>query len=186
MFTALGFREPVGHIDFYANGGTDQPGCPKTIFSGKVYKMMEKINYINNTTLDCSNLSLSCPSAGGAYFKCDHQRSVLLFLDSLSRKCTSNAFPCTSNQDFLDGNCLSCERFGDAGCPVFGWYFNTHCSSFHPSKSRHKPKKTYKNHFSCIRYMAFNRKMTTLLKAELTVVLWWCHVFLHNLHVSLF
>ncbi|KAA8586987.1 hypothetical protein FQN60_000823 [Etheostoma spectabile] len=31
---ALGFREPLGHIDFYANGGADQPGCPKTIFSG--------------------------------------------------------------------------------------------------------------------------------------------------------
>ncbi|KAJ8347862.1 hypothetical protein SKAU_G00264510 [Synaphobranchus kaupii] len=30
---ALGFREPLGHIDFYANGGADQPGCPKTIFS---------------------------------------------------------------------------------------------------------------------------------------------------------
>lgn len=36
-FTALGFREPLGHIDFYANGGTDQPGCPKTIFSGEVF-----------------------------------------------------------------------------------------------------------------------------------------------------
>lgn len=34
VLTALGFREPLGHIDFYPNGGTDQPGCPKTIFSG--------------------------------------------------------------------------------------------------------------------------------------------------------
>ncbi|CAI5772738.1 lipase member I isoform X1 [Podarcis lilfordi] len=31
---ALGYREPLGNIDFYPNGGTDQPGCPKTIFSG--------------------------------------------------------------------------------------------------------------------------------------------------------
>ncbi|CAM2119720.1 unnamed protein product [Caretta caretta] len=30
----LGYREALGHIDFYANGGTDQPGCPQTIFSG--------------------------------------------------------------------------------------------------------------------------------------------------------
>ncbi|CAM4600036.1 unnamed protein product, partial [Lepidochelys olivacea] len=29
----LGYREALGHIDFYANGGTDQPGCPQTIFS---------------------------------------------------------------------------------------------------------------------------------------------------------
>uniref|UniRef100_A0A8D0AGA1 Lipase, member Ia n=1 Tax=Sander lucioperca TaxID=283035 RepID=A0A8D0AGA1_SANLU len=88
---ALGFREPLGHIDFYANGGTDQPGCPKTIFSG------------------------------GAYFKCDHQRSVLLFLDSVVRTCVIKAFPCSSYEDFLDGNCLNCDRFGAAGCPVFGY-----------------------------------------------------------------
>lgn len=88
---ALGFREPLGHIDFYANGGTDQPGCPKTIFSG------------------------------GSYFKCDHQRSVLLYMESVNRSCAIKAFPCSSYKDFLDGECLSCERFGAAGCPIFGY-----------------------------------------------------------------
>ncbi|XP_056140508.1 lipase member H-like [Lampris incognitus] len=88
---SLGFREPVGHIDFYANGGGDQPGCPKTIFSGQ------------------------------AYIKCDHQRSVFLYLDSLNRTCTIRAFPCSSYADFMDGRCLNCEKFGAAGCPVFGY-----------------------------------------------------------------
>ncbi|XP_026183607.1 lipase member H [Mastacembelus armatus] len=88
---ALGFREPLGHIDFYANGGTDQPGCPKTIFSG------------------------------GAYFKCDHQRSVLLYIESVNRTCSSTAYPCSSYKDFLDGDCVSCDQFGAAGCPVFGY-----------------------------------------------------------------
>lgn len=31
---AFGLRGAHGHIDFYANGGVDQPGCPKTIFAG--------------------------------------------------------------------------------------------------------------------------------------------------------
>ncbi|XP_070839348.1 lipase member H [Chaetodon trifascialis] len=88
---ALGFRQPLGHIDFYANGGTDQPGCPKTIFSG------------------------------GSYFKCDHQRSVLLYTESVNQTCASTAFPCSSYKEFLDGDCLSCDRFGAAGCPVFGY-----------------------------------------------------------------
>ncbi|KAM3600820.1 uncharacterized protein V6R79_002984 [Siganus canaliculatus] len=86
---SLGFRKPLGHIDFYANGGTDQPGCPKTIFSG------------------------------GSYFKCDHQRSMFLYLDSVT--CVNHAFPCSSYKDFLDGKCMNCSRFGEAGCPVFGY-----------------------------------------------------------------
>ncbi|KAG8008572.1 Lipase member H [Nibea albiflora] len=87
----LGFREPLGHIDFYANGGADQPGCPNTILSG------------------------------GAYFKCDHQRSVFLYLDTVNQTCAKKAFPCSSYKEFLDGNCLNCDLFGSVGCPVFGY-----------------------------------------------------------------
>ncbi|CAL9685570.1 unnamed protein product [Knipowitschia caucasica] len=88
---ALGFRQPLGHIDFYANGGTDQPGCPVTIFGGQ------------------------------AYFKCDHQRSVYLYMESLKRDCIIRAYPCSSYRDFLDGKCLNCGQFGPAGCPIFGY-----------------------------------------------------------------
>ncbi|KAM4547186.1 lipase member H [Fundulus diaphanus] len=88
---SLGYRAPLGHVDFYANGGTDQPGCPKTLFSGS------------------------------SYFKCDHQRSVFLFLDTVNETCRSPAFPCSSFADFQDGKCTSCDSFGDAGCPIFGY-----------------------------------------------------------------
>ncbi|KAG7484357.1 hypothetical protein MATL_G00048290 [Megalops atlanticus] len=89
---ALGFRAPLGHIDFYANGGADQPGCPKTIFSGK------------------------------EYFVCDHQRSVFLFLCSLNKTCNITVYPCPSYNDFLDGKCLQCDAFKPAPCPVLGYY----------------------------------------------------------------
>ncbi|XP_016151442.1 lipase member H [Sinocyclocheilus grahami] len=36
---ALGYRDVLGHIDYYANGGADQPGCPRTIFSEFGYKV---------------------------------------------------------------------------------------------------------------------------------------------------
>ncbi|XP_020778471.1 lipase member H isoform X2 [Boleophthalmus pectinirostris] len=88
---ALGFRQPLGHIDFYPNDGTDQPGCPTTIFSG------------------------------GAYFKCDHQRSVFLYMESIKPNCKIRTYPCSSYKDFLDGKCLNCEQFGPAGCPIFGY-----------------------------------------------------------------
>lgn len=88
---ALGFRKPLGHIDYYPNGGGDQPGCPRTIL------------------------------AGSAYFKCDHQRSVYLFMNSINRTCDLIAYPCDSYIDFLDGKCLSCEKFENKRCPVFGY-----------------------------------------------------------------
>ncbi|XP_074045663.1 lipase member H [Macrotis lagotis] len=89
---ALGFKESLGNIDFYPNGGSDQPGCPQTIFSGL------------------------------AYFKCDHQRSVFLYLSSLKKDCNITAYPCESYRDYLDGNCISCGAGQSRPCPLLGYY----------------------------------------------------------------
>ncbi|KYO22671.1 lipase member I isoform X2 [Alligator mississippiensis] len=89
---AFGFRKPLGNIDFYPNGGADQPGCPQTIFSGS------------------------------KYFKCDHQRSVYLFLSSLKRNCNITTYPCDSYSNFKKGKCANCEDFHPASCPVLGYY----------------------------------------------------------------
>ncbi|NXC48684.1 LIPH Lipase, partial [Penelope pileata] len=88
----LGFKGPLGNIDFYPNGGMDQPGCPQTVFSGF------------------------------QYFKCDHQRSVFLFLSSLKRKCNITAYPCDSYSDYKRGKCVGCEAFHPMSCPVLGYY----------------------------------------------------------------
>ncbi|XP_067394861.1 lipase member H isoform X1 [Emydura macquarii macquarii] len=88
----LGYREALGHIDFYANGGTDQPGCPQTIFSGS------------------------------QYFKCDHQRSVFLFLSSLKESCNMTAYPCDTYRDYRNAKCASCEAFQPMPCPILGYY----------------------------------------------------------------
>ncbi|XP_023129784.2 lipase member H isoform X1 [Amphiprion ocellaris] len=88
---SFGLRGAHGHIDFYANGGVDQPGCPKTIFAGK------------------------------SYFVCDHQRSVFLYLCSLNRTCSLTGYPCSSYSDFLEGRCLQCEAFRPASCPLLGY-----------------------------------------------------------------
>uniref|UniRef100_A0A8D3ABW9 Lipase, member Ib n=1 Tax=Scophthalmus maximus TaxID=52904 RepID=A0A8D3ABW9_SCOMX len=85
---SFGLRGAHGHIDFYANGGADQPGCPKTIFAGK------------------------------SYFVCDHQRSMFLYLCALNRTCRLTGYPCSSYSDFLDGRCLQCEAFKPSPCPV--------------------------------------------------------------------
>lgn len=109
---AFGLRGQHGHIDYYANGGSDQPGCPKTIFSGKTNTHTPHNNSCNNSQL----LSF----VGKSYFVCDHQRSVFLYLCALNRTCSLTAYPCSSYSDFLDGRCLQCEAFKPAPCPMLG------------------------------------------------------------------
>ncbi|KAJ1119423.1 hypothetical protein NDU88_007609 [Pleurodeles waltl] len=88
---ALGYRENLGHIDFYPNGGTDQPGCPQTIFSGS------------------------------QYWKCDHQRSVFLYLSSLKQSCDVMTYPCDSYKDYRSGKCANCDAYLPLTCPTLGY-----------------------------------------------------------------
>ncbi|XP_072471866.1 lipase member I-like [Notamacropus eugenii] len=88
----LGITHSIGHIDFYPNGGRNQPGCPKSILSGV------------------------------SYLKCDHQRAIFLFLSSLSTKCNQTAYPCNSYEEYRNGKCIDCEAFGLSFCPRSGYY----------------------------------------------------------------
>ncbi|XP_009939909.1 phospholipase A1 member A isoform X1 [Opisthocomus hoazin] len=86
----FGIRIPVGHIDYFVNGGKDQPGCPRFI------------------------------SAGYKYLICDHMRAVHLYVSALRHSCPMVAFPCTSHQDFLNGSCLDCADPFLFSCPRIG------------------------------------------------------------------
>ncbi|XP_006724028.1 lipase member I isoform X1 [Homo sapiens] len=87
----LGIQEPLGHIDFYPNGGNKQPGCPKSIFSG--------IQFI----------------------KCNHQRAVHLFMASLETNCNFISFPCRSYKDYKTSLCVDCDCFKEKSCPRLGY-----------------------------------------------------------------
>ncbi|XP_010292003.1 PREDICTED: phospholipase A1 member A [Phaethon lepturus] len=86
----FGIRIPVGHIDYFVNGGKDQPGCPRFI------------------------------SAGYKYLICDHMRAVHLYVSALKYSCPMVAFPCASHQDFLNGHCLDCVDPFLFSCPRIG------------------------------------------------------------------
>ncbi|KAK9407811.1 phospholipase A1 member A [Crotalus adamanteus] len=86
----FGIRIPVGHIDYYLNGGKDQPGCPRLILYGYQYLI------------------------------CDHMRAVHFYISVLKDSCPMMAFPCSSYKNFLAGHCLDCFDPFLLSCPTLG------------------------------------------------------------------
>ncbi|XP_060092167.1 LOW QUALITY PROTEIN: endothelial lipase [Heteronotia binoei] len=85
---SIGIQMPIGHIDVYPNGGDVQPGCSLTDVLG----------------------SLAYGNFGDAV-RCEHERSVFLFVDSLVNKDKQSfAFQCTDSNRFKKGICLSCRK----------------------------------------------------------------------------
>ncbi|XP_053557076.1 endothelial lipase [Bombina bombina] len=85
---SIGIQMPIGHIDIYPNGGDYQPGCALSDVLG----------------------ALAYGSIGDVV-KCEHERSVQLFVDSLiNQDKESFAFQCTDSTRFKRGICLSCRK----------------------------------------------------------------------------
>lgn len=88
---SIGIQQPVGHVDIYPNGGSFQPGC-------NLRGALEKI-----ATLGLFAISDAV--------KCEHERSIHLFIDSLlHEKEAARAYRCSSNDVFNRGMCLSCRK----------------------------------------------------------------------------
>uniref|UniRef100_A0A6J0VA95 Endothelial lipase n=1 Tax=Pogona vitticeps TaxID=103695 RepID=A0A6J0VA95_9SAUR len=85
---SIGIQMPVGHLDIYPNGGDIQPGCG----FGEVLGALAYGNI-------------------GEVVRCEHERSVHLFVDSLvNEDKQSFAFQCTDSGRFKKGICLSCRK----------------------------------------------------------------------------
>uniref|UniRef100_A0A4W2BWQ1 Endothelial lipase n=2 Tax=Bos TaxID=9903 RepID=A0A4W2BWQ1_BOBOX len=85
---SIGIQMPVGHIDIYPNGGDFQPGCGLNDVLGSIaYGTIAEV------------------------LKCEHERAVHLFVDSLvNQDKPSFAFQCTDSNRFKKGICLSCRK----------------------------------------------------------------------------
>lgn len=83
---SIGIQQPIGDVDIYPNGGEVQPGCG-----------------IGDVLTVAGNFM--------EVMKCEHERSVHLFVDSLMNKDhMSYAFQCTGPDRFKKGICLSCRK----------------------------------------------------------------------------
>ncbi|XP_041085328.1 lipoprotein lipase-like isoform X1 [Polyodon spathula] len=88
---SIGIQQPVGHVDIYPNGGSFQPGC--------------------NLRGALENIASHGISGFSEAVKCEHERSVHLFIDSLlHEQQPSMAYRCSSKEMFDHGFCLSCRK----------------------------------------------------------------------------
>ncbi|XP_020568956.1 phospholipase A1 member A isoform X1 [Oryzias latipes] len=92
----FGISIPVGHVDFYLNGGKDQAGCARSRFP-----------------------SILVYFAVYGYVICDHMRALHVYMSALNASCPLVGIPCSTYEDFLKGNCVTCEVFQGA-CPRIG------------------------------------------------------------------
>ena len=114
----LGMMQAIGHVDYYPNGGKNQPDCPTT--SGK---LLTGVFHIVTVDVDGIDDNLAC----------SHSAALHLYTDSVKSDCKYLAYPCQSEADFNAGKCLKC---GPKGCNRMGFgsrqdkdlgtlYFNT-------------------------------------------------------------
>lgn len=82
----LGSLQPMGHVDFYPNGGRVQVGCNSVIVSA-----LSDIIYGKWQTL------------------CNHRRALNFFMDTLeTNSCKFRSFNCESYESYLRGECFEC------------------------------------------------------------------------------
>ncbi|XP_068630402.1 pancreatic lipase-related protein 2-like [Battus philenor] len=100
-FSGFGMSEAIGHVDFYPNGGSIQPGCKSDgtqnqVKDSDMYSQMSK------------------------FVSCSHERSYELFTESIAPSCPFMAMQCKSYEAFLAGNCTTCD--GKHYCIPMGYH----------------------------------------------------------------
>ncbi|GIY77636.1 pancreatic lipase-related protein 2 [Caerostris darwini] len=101
----IGMVEPVGHVDFYPNGGKIQKGCTA---SNSLRALLEKgvVEGVRNVI-------------------CSHMRAPLLFTDTINvRSCPMIAYRCMDWGAFSRGECDSCGRTGE-DCALMSYHMDT-------------------------------------------------------------
>lgn len=93
----FGLKTPSGDVDFYPNGGRDQPGCPTSYFAQ--LRLMFKGNFDMIHIVGCS-----------------HLRAVYLFTESINSKCLFKASPCSVIMKRQSDLCTQCRE----NCAVMG------------------------------------------------------------------
>ncbi|EDV23027.1 expressed hypothetical protein [Trichoplax adhaerens] len=91
-----GTKDASGHLDFWPNGGEDQPQCG-------LFKDVQR---------DMNGMS----QRGG--IGCDHGAAHTYYVESINSACNFVARPCSSYSNYKSGSCSSCNGYP---CPIMGY-----------------------------------------------------------------
>ncbi|GAV01862.1 hypothetical protein RvY_12504 [Ramazzottius varieornatus] len=122
LVAAYGSPQPMGHMNFYPNGGSLQPGCSKNIVNGVI------TGPTMNTT-DWSDLgTVAAIAFDGA--ACSHARAPVLYYESINdQDCNMTSYECSDYDKFLAGECFSCAN---GKCANLGFHADTSLISAQP------------------------------------------------------
>jgi hypothetical protein len=113
LLLGLGAYQRMGHVDFYPNGGYNQPKCSKT--SGKLVNLIVQIG-----TMDIEGFMITT--------MCSHMAAVHFYTDTIRNQCPYVGFSCSDFDAFdagqcslkCDGNEHQCNRMGYWASPESG------------------------------------------------------------------
>ncbi|CAF3462217.1 unnamed protein product [Rotaria sp. Silwood1] len=95
LLLGLGTLQRMGHVDFYPNGGFDQPRCSKT--PGKILNLILQLGTMNVEGFLVTSV-------------CSHLAAVYFFTDSIRNECPYVGYSCSNFDDFNSGKCsLQCD-----------------------------------------------------------------------------
>jgi len=96
LLLGLGSLQRMGHVDFYPNGGYNQPKCSST--SGKVINLILQLGTMNVDGFMMTSL-------------CSHMAAVYFYTDTIRNQCPYVGYSCTNFNEFNSGKCsLKCDN----------------------------------------------------------------------------
>uniref|UniRef100_A0A3B3V014 Phospholipase A1 member A n=1 Tax=Poecilia latipinna TaxID=48699 RepID=A0A3B3V014_9TELE len=161
----FGISIPVGHVDFFLNGGMDQTGCARSRFA---------------------SIFLLFPVYG--YVICDHMRALHVYMSALNGTCQLTGIPCASYEDFLKGSCVDCGVF-KGRCPAIGLQEKSGIATSPVPQQQKVFLLTTSSAPFCAHHILLTLEVSPLDKSaevEVTLTTWIVHTSQMYLHLKLY